>query len=214
MTASLREKKRRQVQSTIEHAALELMTELDYDTVTVAQICEAAGVSRRTFFNYFGSKEAVVLGPTPEPPSDALVQEFLDSSSPDVLGDLVRMMTTTLLEKQPDHDLGARKRRAAVIHRNPELARMHIERIAAANQNLVALVARRLRTQQERPTGAPPPGTGDDEGLESHAAFVVSLWMGIALYAARLWTTRPQLTVHELHQNLFDHLDFIKETQR
>lgn len=214
MTASLREKKRRQVQATIEHAALELMTELDYETVTVAQICEAAGVSRRTFFNYFGSKEAVVLGPTPEPPPDAALEEFLGSPRSDVLGDLVRMMTTTLYERQPDHDLAARKRRADIIHRTPDLARLHIERVAAANESLVALVARRLRNQQERHTAAPPLGGGDDRDLESHAAFVVSLWMGVAFYAMRLWCEKPQLTLHELIANLSDHRDFIKETHR
>lgn len=214
MTANLREKKRRQVQATIEHAALELMTELDYETVTVAQICEAAGVSRRTFFNYFGSKEAVVLGPAPEPPADAVLEEFLDSPRADVLGDLVQMMTTTLYERQPDHDLAARKRRAAIVHRTPDLARLHIERVAAANQSLTALVARRLRNQQQRRTGAPPSGPAGGEDLESHAAFIVSLWMGVAFYAMHVWCEQPQLTLDELTTNLFDHLDFIKETRR
>ncbi|MDQ1294842.1 MAG: hypothetical protein QG608_2727 [Actinomycetota bacterium] len=45
-------------------AAAELFTAHDYDDVTVARIAEVAGVSTRTFFSYFPSKEDVLFADT------------------------------------------------------------------------------------------------------------------------------------------------------
>src|SRR4029453_17999706 len=44
-------------------AALCLMSERGYDATSTDDIARAAGVSPRTFFNYFASKDAVVLLP-------------------------------------------------------------------------------------------------------------------------------------------------------
>lgn len=46
----------------IHHAAADATIERGRCDVTVAQIAEAAGVSPRTFFNYFESKEDAILG--------------------------------------------------------------------------------------------------------------------------------------------------------
>src|SRR5882672_4974919 len=44
-------------------AALRLMTESGYDATSTDDIARASGVSPRTFFNYFPTKESVVLLP-------------------------------------------------------------------------------------------------------------------------------------------------------
>ncbi len=59
---SLRERTRRSVRSELVDAAQELFAAHGYESVTVDQIAEATGMSRRSFFRYFASKDAVVLG--------------------------------------------------------------------------------------------------------------------------------------------------------
>jgi AcrR family transcriptional regulator len=54
----LRERKKRDTRQALAEAAVGLGLTEGFDAVTVDRITEAAGVSRRTFFRYFDSKEA------------------------------------------------------------------------------------------------------------------------------------------------------------
>lgn len=56
----LRERKRRETRKRIAVEAFKLFRERGYNAVTVDQIAEAADVSKRTFFDYFPSKDDVV----------------------------------------------------------------------------------------------------------------------------------------------------------
>jgi AcrR family transcriptional regulator len=57
----LREKKKRQVEHKITHSALQLFEKSGYDAVSIDDIAEAAEVSKSTFYNYFATKEAVLV---------------------------------------------------------------------------------------------------------------------------------------------------------
>ena len=62
MKISLREKRRRQTALDIQRATLDLAREHGFDQVTTDAIAERAGVSTRTFFNYYTNKEAASVG--------------------------------------------------------------------------------------------------------------------------------------------------------
>jgi AcrR family transcriptional regulator len=58
----LRERKKRARTDAIVDAAQRLVLDRGLDAVTVEAIAEAAGISPRTFFNYFETKDDAVLG--------------------------------------------------------------------------------------------------------------------------------------------------------
>ena len=60
MTSSARGRPRTSSRDVLEEAALQLFLEQGYDSTTVDQISQRAGVSRATFFNYFSSKADVL----------------------------------------------------------------------------------------------------------------------------------------------------------
>jgi AcrR family transcriptional regulator len=62
----LRERKKRETRRALTQAALELFVERGYDETTLADIAEAAGVSTRTIFSYFPSKEDILFCPMSE----------------------------------------------------------------------------------------------------------------------------------------------------
>jgi AcrR family transcriptional regulator len=60
--ATLRERTRRAVQAEIASQAMSLFTVHGFEATTIDQIAAAAGISTRSFFRYFDTKEDVVIG--------------------------------------------------------------------------------------------------------------------------------------------------------
>jgi AcrR family transcriptional regulator len=84
----LRERKKRATRETILVQAMALFAEHGYDSVTVADVARAAGVSEKTVFNYFPAKEdlvfnegqarrdALIAAIRTRPPGTSLVEPF------------------------------------------------------------------------------------------------------------------------------------------
>ncbi|WP_433412074.1 TetR/AcrR family transcriptional regulator [Microtetraspora malaysiensis] len=73
MREGLRERKKRQTRQRISEVAIGLFVERGFDRVTIAEVAAAADVSVNTVYNYFESKEDLVL-----PPEEASPQRLAD----------------------------------------------------------------------------------------------------------------------------------------
>src|SRR6267142_6660729 len=57
----LRERKKRLMRQQLSDTATRMFLERGFDQVRVAEVAEACGVSEKTVFNYFPTKEALVM---------------------------------------------------------------------------------------------------------------------------------------------------------
>ncbi len=111
MTLSLRERRRQQTAREIQLVTLELASRHGLENVTTEEISASAGISTRTFFNYYANKEAAAIGAPPafqEQDKEALrngtgtladdLKLFLDRHFEVLAGDepILRMIGTVL----------------------------------------------------------------------------------------------------------------------
>jgi AcrR family transcriptional regulator len=102
----LRERRRRQTSADIRGAAVRLARERGWDRVTIEGICAEAGISTRTFFNYFPNKEsAIAYGPSDLPPE--LVEDFVAAGPAPyavVLAELITLAAHHIRDVPPARD--------------------------------------------------------------------------------------------------------------
>lgn len=140
MTDGLRERKKRQTRAALIRAALELCERRGVEGVTVADIADAAGLSRRTFFNYFATREEAILGSG----SDRAVRlaAFMAARPPDEpVWDALRATFAAYLADtdEPQREWMARAR---LVRANPSLLAQQRSDFAEMERRLVAEVAR------------------------------------------------------------------------
>ena len=181
MTNGLRERKRAATREAIERAALSLALEHGYEHVTVDMICGASMVSQRTFFNYFGSKEGVILGGTPPMPTDEEIDTFARATGSNLLADFVTLITSSLLKREPDADLFNARR--MLITRTPELVTKEAARLGGLEDQFVGIILARYEVQGRSLAAHPE--------LEDEARMVVALTTGVLHYVRRRWASSP-----------------------
>ena len=166
---SRRELNKAATRDAIAAAALDLLRARGMGEFTADDVAAAAGVSRRTFFNYFSSAEAAIASHT---------QSYLDS----VLGQLVaRPLDEPLLESaqqaliavaDPRH-LAAIAETFTLTHSHPQLSRFQLEAWDNCSTKIVAVFTARLG--------------GATDGLYLHALVGSVLSCGKA--ALEIWFT-------------------------
>lgn len=153
VTASLQDRKRQLVKDAISHAAWALFAAGGYESTTVDEIAARAGVSRRTFFRYFSSKEDVAVGT-----SDAYAEEFLAAfrarPAREAPLDAIRHALRSMVLARADD--GAEVRAIIrLLRESPTVRRAMLARNARMEERLAALFAERLGADPKRdPTPA------------------------------------------------------------
>jgi len=92
-TVGLRERKKQKTRESIQRTALRLFEKQGYEETTIEQIAAAAEISPSTFFNYFPTKEDVVLFDTYDPMT---IQMFLERPKDEPLNVSLRKVLENL----------------------------------------------------------------------------------------------------------------------
>jgi AcrR family transcriptional regulator len=122
--------------------ALRHFADHGYETTTMDEIAELAGVGRRTLFRYFPSKPDLVWGglePVVQHMRDVLGNAPADESARDVIARAMRES----LDLDPEH-LEATRLRLRLMASDPGLIGFGVARLAANRDLLAEFIARRL----------------------------------------------------------------------
>jgi len=138
----LRERKKLQTRHAIHEAALELVDEQGLEATTIDQICSAADVSSRTFFNYFPSKMAALLQLPDATISSEVRERFLAAR-----GGLVLALCDVVASSS---DAGPdRLRLKKLIGKHPELLTTVMSMMTETRAQYVALASERASSSEQ-----------------------------------------------------------------
>ncbi|HVQ86200.1 MAG TPA: mycofactocin system transcriptional regulator [Mycobacterium sp.] len=170
----------------ITDVALELFTARGFAEVSVDDVAQAAGISRRTLFRYYASKNAILWGDFEA--HLAHLQDLLDNVDPKVrMGEALR--TALLAFNTFDECETVRHRqRMRVILETAELQAYSMTMYAGWREVIAGFVAHRLSVK----TTDPLPQT------------VAWTMLGVALSAYEHWLGNESVTLPEALGNAFD----------
>jgi len=180
----LRERKRLATRRAIQLAALRLVKGRGLDAVTIDDISRDADVSPRTFFNYFESKEAALVGDGPDLPSDEAVDAFVHGTH-GILEDLAQMMTASAENVLQDQEVIQLRKALAADY--PHLTVLRMQSFQAFQSDLTELVGRRLAVEN-------PALAADPARLASRADLVTMVAVAAMHHAWKTWASDPNAT--------------------
>lgn len=137
--AGLRERKKQKTKASIQREALRLFKKHGYDETTIEDIAEAAEISPSTFFNYFPTKEDVVIYDEYDPQVFAALTEDVEGESLAQSIKRVIAMLGDMLEGDRD-DIYERAKLSVEV---PELRARIWEELEKARDLFVSVLARR-----------------------------------------------------------------------
>lgn len=129
-----------------------LTAERGLNGFTIEEVCDEVGVSRRTFFNYFPSKDEAVIGIDESEEAQALADAFLARGSrgwPAVVDDLVELAIEHA--RQAGFGVAEHADFMAALGREPRLLVRFIDITREREQMLAGLIASREGTTPDDP---------------------------------------------------------------
>ncbi len=186
--SGLRERKKEAARQALHEAAFRLMSEQGPENVTVEAIAEAAQMSRRTFSNYFSSKEDALFyrenlrtqqllelvrdRPADETALTALRHAFI------AFADLPKLDADRVLQSR-------------LLRRRPALTTYRAASYLATEQGLTAELLKRL-----------PEGPRTALSAQMLAAAALTAWR----VSTTFWLENPERDLADLVAEAFDHL--------
>lgn len=170
---NLRERKKAATRQALHEAALRLAMDRGLDQVTSEAVADAAGVSRRTFSNYFANKEQALLhGDTTR--MRLLLELVLARPASEpvwvALSAAARGLLVYLGDRDPDWVA-----RARLIRQHPSLVLYQVAMYASFERDLADAIASRL----------PPDETGIRPRL------IAACYLGALRVAVQTWLDQP-----------------------
>ncbi len=187
----LRERKKRATRAALAEAAVRLAAEHGAEKVTVEAISAAAGVSVRTFFNYFDSRDDafVVVDADAGARMRRAVLDAPAELSP--LEALREAMAAELAEAEQQHELW--RLHAKVLHASPHLLARGVGAHMAAEADLADAIAERLRGVG----GTSGPGSGAGPGSVTGAGSGLYPRLLAAVAGAAVRTSMDHWSAHQ-----------------
>ena len=172
----LRERKRLATRRAIQVAAVRLVAENGLDRLTVDEIGRVADISPRTFFNYFPTKEAAIVGDSPTLPDEPFIVDFVEGGG-SLLDALASLFTEAVERAAEDRELTQLRR--AVIKQNPQLFALRISSMHEFQHEIETVIARRLRFESP---------DHDEVALASRANLITHVAVGAMRHAWLHWS--------------------------
>lgn len=180
----VRERKRIATRNAIQRAVLTLALERGFDGVTVEEISHDAGISPRTFFNYFPTKEAAVIGDVPATPTEPAIERFINAGPRQSLLDGIRDLLLSSIDDAPNpHEADIETMRRKLLREHPYLFTLRMANMRQLEQELVEIAEQRLVRDD-------PVLSRDKERLHSRARLVAFLAFAAIKHAWSCWAER------------------------
>jgi AcrR family transcriptional regulator len=187
-TTGLRERKKAATRLALHEAALRLTAQQGLDHVTVEAIADAANVSRRTFSNYFSSKEEALFHGDAERVRRMLqlVRDQPADEAPWTVLSRAAELLALEADDDPDPSWPVRRRQ---LRAHPGLVAHQVAAYTTIESELAAELARRL--------------TGAD--VELRARILAATFLTTLRVATQHWIEQPHGSLHDTFRRALAH---------
>lgn len=177
MGTNLRERRRKQTARDIQLAAVEVSLRCGYENTTTEAIAAQAGISTRTFFNYYNNKQAAILGEAVR--LDPEMSRWFVTAKGPLVDDIAQLLGRGPKQEPLDRDV--LRKIIAVIDANPVLRDLFRKRLDETTLDVARLLSERL---------------GDD--ADHTVQLVAELSTHALAEAVAHWATDDEMTIDDV----------------